>query len=97
MDKPKIVSAGLAAGFLGLVALTPSAYPQYQEPQTFWNGAPSAPGPGMGNGPAMYAPGPGQYAYSPNYGGWAPGYGGNNMPSAGPYWLGAPGAPGPGM
>jgi len=79
-------SAGLAAGLLGLVAFAPSAFAQYQEAPTYWNGAtPTAPGPaGMSNG-----------NYGPNFGGWAPVSGGNNAPAAGPYWLGAPNATGP--
>jgi hypothetical protein len=80
-------SAGLAAGLLGLVALTPSAFAQ-----SYWQGAPNATGPNdVGS---MGAPPVGGPAYSgPSYGG--PGYGGYNDPGAGPYWHGAPNATGP--
>jgi hypothetical protein len=97
-------SAGLAAALLGLVAFTPSAFAQYQEPGTYWNGAtPTAPGPANGPEP-MYGPTPmfgpapaAQYSYAPNYGGWAPTAAGNDAPGvAGPYWHGAPEAIGPG-
>jgi hypothetical protein len=86
-SKNLLRTAGLAAGLLGLVSLAPSAFAQYQEPQTYWNGAsPSAPGPASTNS------GPG-YNYGPNNGGWAPGA--YSAPAAGPYWLGAPNATGP--
>jgi hypothetical protein len=87
VNKSLLRTAGLAAGLLGLVVLAPSAFAQYQEQGSFWNGAtPTAPGPA-----------PAGYGYGPNYGGWAPGFGGNNAGGvAGPYWHGAPQAIGPG-
>ena len=89
VNKSLLRSAGLAAGLLGLVALSPSAFAQ-----SYWNGAPNATGPNDvgGTGPAPMG---GPAYYGPNYGGPAPVYGGNNDPGAGPYWHGAPNATGP--
>jgi hypothetical protein len=93
INKNLLRSAGLAAGFLGLIAFAPSSFAQYQEQGTFWNGAtPSAPGPGGASGPMYGAPAQNS-GWGPNYGGWAPSAAGN----PGPYWLGAPQALGPGM
>jgi len=80
-------SAGLAAGLLGLVAVTPSAFAQ-----SYWQGAPGATGPNdVGSTGPTNMGGPGYYN-GPNYG--APGYG-TSAPGAGSYWLGAPNASGP--
>ena len=91
MDNKNLVrSAALAAGLLGLFALTPSAFAQ-----SYWNGAPNATGPND-VGPVGPAPMGGPAYYGPNNGGPGPGYGAVNAPGAGPYWLGAPNATGPG-
>jgi hypothetical protein len=79
-----VLSAGIAAGLLGLLALAPSAYAQY------WNGAPNATGPGTEYGPAPYAEPTGPMWFAPPA---------NGPVAAGPsqpYWLGAPNAVGPG-
>jgi len=94
INKNFLRSAGLAAGLLGVIAFTPSAFAQYQEQGSFWNGAtPTAPGPSGVSSP-MYG-GPAQYngGWSSNFGGWAPTAAGN----PGPFWMGAPQALGPGM
>jgi len=93
INKNLLRSAGLAAGLLGLVAFAPtSAFAQYQEQGSYWNGAtPSAPSPAGAPGP-MYGS-PAQYSgWGANFGGWAPTAAGN----PGPYWHGAPQALGPG-
>jgi len=89
-NKNLLRGAGLAAGLLGLVALSPSAFAQ-----SYWNGAPNATGPND-VGPTGPAPVGGPAYYGPNFGGPGPGYGPINAPGAGPYWLGAPNATGPG-
>ena len=82
-----VLSAGVAAGLFGLVAFAPSAFAQYNESQSYWNGAPNATGPTGG-------PGYGYYYSGPTYGGWNPGYDTTVGPQ--PYWLGAPRSTGPG-
>jgi hypothetical protein len=89
ITKGLLRSAGLAAGLLGLVALSPSAFAQ-----SYWNGAPNATGPND-VGPTGPAPMGGPAFYGPNFGGSGPGYGAADAPAAGPFWLGAPNATGP--
>jgi len=79
------LSAGVAAGLLGLVAFAPSAFAQYNADHSYWNGAPRSPGPSEGSG---------YYYNGPAYGGWYPGYGSTVAPQ--PYWQDAPRSIGPG-
>src|ERR1700721_2677344 len=65
MLKGALLSAGILAGLLGSVALSPSAYAQ-----SYWNGvAPSTPGPGTAYGSDYgYGAGPAASGSSPNWG-----------------------------
>lgn len=81
------LSAGLAAGLLGLSALSSSALAENYGSQPYWSGAPNAAGPASANGR--------HYRHNWRSHGYPVAAQAAPTPPARPYWSGAPNAAGP--